>query len=205
MSADTILKDAAIYCRVSTDDQSCDRQLRDLLAFASRAGYAVDEAHIFKETASGMKHDREQRLAVLQLARSRKIKAVIVTEMTRWGRSLPDLLDTLKELNAYGVSLVAETGLQFDVSTPQGKMLAGVLGSLAEFERDLIAERVKSGMANARAKGKQLGRPKGNHTDAKHRKAVLTLTEQGFSIRDIATKLKISKDTVGRIQRANVM
>jgi putative DNA-invertase from lambdoid prophage Rac len=201
MTPNTFSKDmkrAAIYCRVSTDDQSCERQERDLRAFATRAGYEVIE--VFKDTASGKRCDREGRTAILSLAQSRQIDAVLVTELTRWGRSTVDLLNTLQTLNQFGVSVVAERGSQFDLTTAQGKMIAGVLAVLAEFERDLIAERTKSGLATAKANGKTLGRPKGNRTDSKHRDAVLELTKHGFSIRDIASKLKIGKDTVSRIQ-----
>ena len=94
----------------------------------------------------------------MQLAQARKIEGILITEMTRWGRSLPDLISTMTELHAFGVSLIAQTGFQFDMATPQGKLLAGILGSLAEFERDILKERIKSGIATAKAKGKKLGR-----------------------------------------------
>ncbi|WP_257964806.1 recombinase family protein, partial [Klebsiella pneumoniae] len=87
---------AAIYCRVSTADQSCERQEFDLRAFAGRAGY--DVVGIFKETGSGTKLDRAERKKVLALAQSRQIDAILVTELSRWGRSTLDLLNTLREL-----------------------------------------------------------------------------------------------------------
>lgn len=185
----------AIYVRVSTDDQDCERQVRDLTAHAERCGYQVIAVH--KETASGTKNDRKERAKVLKLARERKIKFVLVTELTRWGRSLADLLTTLEELRGYGVSIVAQTGLEFDLSTPAGRMLAGVLGALSEFERDLLRERTKSGIAAARARGSKIGRQPGQvirpHplTDT-----ILTMTAQGVSQRTIASHLKISKTTV---------
>ncbi|WP_243643723.1 recombinase family protein, partial [Klebsiella pneumoniae] len=86
---------AAIYCRVSTADQSCERQEFDLRAFAGRAGY--DVVGIFKETGSGTKLDRAERKKVLALAQSRQIDAILVTELSRWGRSTLDLLNTLRE------------------------------------------------------------------------------------------------------------
>jgi putative DNA-invertase from lambdoid prophage Rac len=109
----------AIYCRVSTTDQSCERQERDLKAFAKRAGYNVLE--VFKETASGTRNDRLERTKVIKLARDRRINAVLITELTRWGRSTSDLLSSLQELEGYGVSVIAQTGLQFDLGSPQGK------------------------------------------------------------------------------------
>lgn len=139
---------AAIYCRVSTGDQSCDRQERDLRAFAERGGYEI--MGVFKETASGSKDQRAQRGKVVALARDRHIQVVLVTELTRWGRSTTDLLHSLRELEACGVSVIAQTGLQFDLSSPQGKLFASLMAALAEFERDLLRERVKSGIAAAR-------------------------------------------------------
>jgi len=96
---------AALYCRVSTADQSCARQERDLTAFADRAGYQV--VGIFNETGSGVRLDRTERRKVMALAQARQIDAVLVTELSRWGRSTTDLLATLKELEARRVSVVA--------------------------------------------------------------------------------------------------
>ena len=127
---------AALYCRVSTADQTCARQEVDLCAFAKRRGYKV--AGVWKETASGTKDDRVKRRAVLALAQSGEVDVILVTELTRWGRSTLDLLHTLNDLQAWGVSLIAQTGLQFDLSTPQGKLIAAMMAALAEFERDLL-------------------------------------------------------------------
>jgi putative DNA-invertase from lambdoid prophage Rac len=96
---------AALYCRVSTADQSCARQERDLAAFAARAGYEV--VGVFKETGSGVKLDRAERKKVIALAQRREIDAVLVTELSRWGRSTLDLLHTLKELESWRVSVIA--------------------------------------------------------------------------------------------------
>lgn len=125
----------AIYCRVSTADQSCARQERDLAAFAERAGY--EAVAVYKETASGVRHDRTERRKVMALAQRREIDAVLVTELSRWGRSATDLLATLRELEARRVSLVALNGMAFDLSTPHGRMMATVLAGIAEFEREV--------------------------------------------------------------------
>ena len=82
----------------------------------------------------------------MKLAQARKIDAILVTELTRWGRSTIDLLQTLEQLNKWNVSVIAQTGSQFDLSSAQGKMIAGVLSVLSQFERDLISERTKSGL-----------------------------------------------------------
>jgi putative DNA-invertase from lambdoid prophage Rac len=187
----------AIYARVSTADQNCDRQVRDLRAFAERLGAEV--VGVFRETASGGKNDRAERKKVLALAQARQIDAVLMTELSRWGRSLPDLLDTLGSLRHWGVSALAMNGLQLDLGTPHGKLLAGVLGSLAEFERDLLRERIKSGIAAARARGVRLGRREGFRPTAKHDGRILDLVAEGRSYRWIARELQVDKSTVAAV------
>jgi putative DNA-invertase from lambdoid prophage Rac len=151
---------AALYCRVSTADQTCARQERDLRAFAKKAGYKI--AGVWKETASGVKDDRAERKQVLALAQARKIVIILVTELTRWGRSMLDLFHTLQDLQAWEVSLVAQTGLQFDLRSAQGKLIASLMAALAEFERDLLRERVRSGITAARKRGVVFGRRPGH-------------------------------------------
>ncbi len=189
---------AAIYCRVSTQDQSCERQERDLAAFAARAGYEV--VGVFRETGSGAKLDRVERRKVLALAQRREIDAVLVTELSRWGRSTLDLLHTLRELEARRVSVIAMSGLTFDLLTPHGRMLATVVAGIAEFERDLIRERVRSGMAAARARGKRLGRQPGQRPKSDRlAPKVLALVAQGRSYRLIGRELGLSKNTVADV------
>ena len=135
---------------MSTADQTCARQERDLRAFAKKAGYKV--VGIWKETASGTKDERAERQKVLALAQARKVDVILVTELTRWGRSMLDLFHTLQDLQAWDVSLVAQTGLQFDLRSAQGKLIASLMAALAEFERDLLRERVRSRIAAARTR-----------------------------------------------------
>lgn len=188
----------AIYCRVSTADQSCERQGRDLAAFATRAGYAV--VGIYKETGSGVKLDRAERRKVMALAQARQIDAVLVTELSRWGRSTTDLLASLRELEARRVSLVALNGMAFDLSTPHGRMLATVLAGIAEFERDLIQERIRSGIAAAKARGKKLGRQPGQRPKSDRlAPKVLALVAQGRSYRLVGREVGLSKNTVAEI------
>jgi len=191
---------AAIYCRVSTADQSCDRQVRELRAFAKRLGAEV--AGVFKETASGAKNDRIERKKVLALAQAREIDAVLVSELSRWGRSTLDLLEILQTLQSFKVSVLAVSGLQFDLSTPHGKLMVAVLSSLAEFERDLLRERVRSGLAAARARGQALGRQKGFRPKSdKLAPKVMKLIETGHSYREVARQLQLDKNTVMAIVR----
>jgi putative DNA-invertase from lambdoid prophage Rac len=188
----------AIYARVSTKDQTCDRQIADLEDYAQLANYQIVAAH--KETASGTKNDRIERKAVINLARARKIDAILVTELSRWGRSTIDLVSTLQELATYNVSLIAQTGMTFDLSTPHGKLIAQILASMAEFERELICERISSGLAHARAKGKVFGRRKGGKI-ANSCDRINQLREQKMSDRAIAKQVGLSKSSIGKCPR----
>lgn len=188
----------ALYCRVSTADQSCERQERDLLAFAARSGDEV--VGIYKETASGAKLDRAQRKKVMALAQARHLDAILVTELSRWGRSTIDLLQTLRDLESQRVSVIALSGMTFDLSNPAGRMMATMLAGIAEFERDLMGERIKSGLAAAKARGRRIGRqpgqrPKSDRLGPK----VLALVAQGRSYRLIGRELGLSKNTVAEI------
>ena len=188
---------AAIYCRVSTADQSCERQERDLTAFAARAGYEV--VGIYKETGSGVKLDRAERKRVMALAQARAIDAVLVTELSRWGRSTLDLLGTLRDLETKRVSVIAMNGIAFDLGSPYGRMMATVLAGIAEFERELIQERIRSGMAAAKARGKRFGRQPGQRPSDRLAPKVLALAAQGRSYRLIGRELGLSKNTVASI------
>lgn len=189
----------AIYCRVSTADQSCERQERDLRAFAERGGFEIVAVH--KETGSGAKTERIERKKIMAVAQARKIDAIVVTELSRWGRSTIDLVETLQALQAWDVSVLAVSGLQFDLSTPHGKMIASLMAALAEFERDLIRERVKSGIAAAKASGKKLGRQLGQRPSDRKAARVAALSAEGLSLRLIGRQVGLSKNTVGAILR----
>jgi putative DNA-invertase from lambdoid prophage Rac len=193
------LGQVAIYCRVSTDDQSCERQERDLRAFAKRAEHEI--VAVFRETASGAKNDRAERKKVMALAQARKIDAILVTELSRWGRSTQDLVQTLDDLHSWKVSVLAQTGLSFDLSTASGKLMRTIMAGLAEFERDLIRERVKSGLSAAKARGIVLGRQAGQRPSDKKAKKVLKLHEEGLSYRLIGRNVGLSKNTVMDIIR----
>jgi putative DNA-invertase from lambdoid prophage Rac len=186
---------AALYCRVSTADQTCGRQERDLRAFAKKAGYKI--VGVWKETASGAKDDRAERKEVLALAQARKIDVILVTELTRWGRSMLELFHTLHDLQAWGVSLVAQTGLQFDLRSAQGKLIASLMAALAEFERDLLRERVRSDSAAAQKRGVVFGRRAGQRVKAdRFAPQVLKLVSEGQSYREISHRPGLSKNTV---------
>jgi putative DNA-invertase from lambdoid prophage Rac len=185
----------AIYCRVSTHDQNCERQERDLREYAQRLGYEI--VGVWSEFGSGVKLDRVKRKEIIAIARKGKVDAVLVTELTRWGRSTIDLINTLNDLHSWKVSLIAQTGMQFDLSTPAGNLMLTIMAGLAEFERSLIQERIKSGVALARSKGKVFGRKPGSKAD-KYRDRIKLLNDEGNSIRAIAAELGIKKGLVER-------
>tara|TARA_R110002094_G_scaffold202788_1_gene173928 strand:- start:653 stop:1258 length:606 start_codon:yes stop_codon:yes gene_type:complete len=189
---------AAIYARVSTSDQSCERQIDELTRFAERGDFEV--VGIFKETASGTKANRAERGRIVDLAQARKIDAILVSELSRWGRSTQDLLDTLNRLAGWKVSVVAMSGMTFELESPHGRMMATMLAGIAQFERDLLSERVKSGLAAARARGKKLGRQLGQRPKSdKLAPKVIQAVAEGRSYRWIARDLGISKNTVTEI------
>jgi DNA invertase Pin-like site-specific DNA recombinase len=192
-----------LYCRVSTSDQDNDRQERDLREYAERAGFEI--VGVFRETLSGIRKAKGkqpiERKRVMALAQDRRMDGVLVTELTRWGRSTQDLMDTLGQLASWNVSPIAQTGLTFDLSTPQGKLIANLMASLAEFEHDdLLRERVRSGIAAAKARGQSFGRKRGYRPSDRHAPEVIRLSEsEKLSQREIAEKLGISKTTANEI------
>lgn len=181
-----------------TADQSCERQVDELTAFAERGDYEV--LGVFNETASGASANRTARNRIIDLAQARQIDAVLVTELSRWGRSTQDLLNTLDKLAGWKVSVVAMSGMTFELDTPHGRMMATLLAGIAQFERDLLSERVKSGLAAAKARGKKLGRQSGQRPKSDRlAPKVIALSAEGRSYRWIARDLGISKNTVAEI------
>lgn len=190
------MKKIAIYCRVSSSEQNCDRQEFDLREYAEASNYQV--VGVWKETAPGTS-PLKVRKELIGIAKKRKIEAILVTELTRWGRSTIDLIQTLNQLSSWNISLLTMTAWEYDLSTPHGKLIAMNMAALAEFERDLLSERVKSGLRCAKAKGKKLGRPKGGRAVEKYKAKVVPLLGT-MSYREISQKFSISKDTVGKIK-----
>jgi DNA invertase Pin-like site-specific DNA recombinase len=150
----------ALYARVSTSNngQSPEMQLRELRQFAEARGWHVAGTYV-DVGISGAKDRRPQLDKLMADAQRRRFDAVIVWKFDRFARSVSHLLRALEHFNALGVAFVSLSE-QMDTTTPAGKMVFTVLGAVAELERSLIAERVKAGLRNARAKGKTLGRPK---------------------------------------------
>src|SRR5215467_8534550 len=189
----------ALYARVSTRDkgQNPELQLSDLREYASARGWQIIGEFV-DEGVSGSKDCRPQLDAMMRLAKARKLDVIAVWKLDRFGRSLRHLVDTLAELEALGVAFVSLSD-QIDLSTPAGKLMFHVIGAMAEFERALIQERVRAGLAVARSKGKTLGRPKIRRERDKDAKHIRQLRDEGQSYRDIAEELGRSTMDVHRV------
>jgi putative DNA-invertase from lambdoid prophage Rac len=182
-----------IYARVSTvDQQTIPLQIRALREYAVRRGWTI--ATQVKEVGSGASQ-RQMREKLLEAARRREIDVVLVWRLDRWGRSVADLLATLQELEHLGVGFVSLTEA-LDLTTPVGRAMAGLLAVFAEFERDILRERVRAGLEHARQNGKRLGRPQ---TAALQAGKVQKLYRAGISKVEIARRLQIGRTSVRRI------
>jgi DNA invertase Pin-like site-specific DNA recombinase len=180
----------AIYARVSTQDQDPQMQLRELRAYAKLRAFTV--AYEFIDHVSGATSERPELTKLWQSARARKIDTVLVWKFDRFARSTKQLIDALEEFRHLGVDFISITE-QIDTSSPMGKAMFTVISAIAEFERSLISERVRSGIAKARAQGKQHGRPK---IDADTIKEIKRLRRQKKSLNQIAKQLGVSHQTV---------
>ena len=138
---------------------------------------------------------REAREKLLEAARRREIDVVLVWRLDRWGRSVTDLLATLQELEHLGVGFVSLTEA-LDLTTPAGRAMAGLLAIFAEFEREILRERTRAGLAQARQNGKRRGRPT---TARLHTDQVRKLYRSGMSKSEIARRLQIGRTSVRRI------
>ena len=148
----------AIYCRVSTDKQSHDSQLLELRGYCQRRGWA-DVAE-YNDTITGSKFTRRGLDALFADVRKGKVARIVVFKLDRLGRSLAHLAQLIAELTANGTALVCTSqGIDTSDTNPAGRLQLGVLMAVAEFEREIIRERVNSGLAAARARGAKLGRP----------------------------------------------
>jgi putative DNA-invertase from lambdoid prophage Rac len=183
----------ALYARVSTHDQhTLPLQLSAMTEYAVRRGWSI--ARQVEDVGSGASV-RPRREELLKAARRRDIDLVLVWRLDRWGRSLIDLVNTLQELMCLGVGF-ASISEALDLTTPSGRAMAGMLAVFAEFERDILRDRVKAGIAQARKEGKPHGRPATTTCRAEEARSLL---KQGVSKRAIAMRLGISRTSVRRL------
>lgn len=184
---------AGLYARVSTmDQQTLPMQLRAMREYAARRAWTI--ALQVREVNSGAAR-REAREKILDAARRREIDLVLVWRLDRWGRSVTDLLATLQELDHLGVGFVSLTEA-LDLTTPAGRAMAGLLAVFAAFEREILQERTKAGLAHARQNGKRLGRPM---TAGLQAAEIRKLHRAGVAKAEIARRLQIGRTSVRRI------
>jgi len=195
-SAITALR-AGLYARVSThDQQTLPMQNRAMREYAARRGWTI--AMQVKEVGSGVAQ-RQMREKLIEAARRRDVDVVLVWRLDRWGRSVTDLLATLQELEHLGVGFVSLTEA-LDLTTPAGRAMAAMLAVFAEFEREVLRERVRAGLAHARQNGKRLGRPL---TAGLKADRIQRLHRSGISKSQIARQLSIGRTSVRRILAAS--
>ncbi|MBV9035191.1 MAG: recombinase family protein [Acidobacteriaceae bacterium] len=182
-----------LYARVSThDQQTLPLQLKTMRSYAAQRGWTV--VMETEEIGSGSVQ-RPQRELLRKAALRRELDVILVWRLDRWGRSVADLALTLKELNELGVAFVSLTEA-LDLTTPSGRAMAGLLSVFAEFEREVLRERVVAGLSQARQKGIRLGRPR---TAACKQEQVRQLFAQGASKAEIARQLSIARTSVRRL------
>lgn len=177
-----------VYVRVSTQDQSCELQSRELTEYARARGWEV--VQVYEDKATGTNANRPLLKALIEDSRQRRIDVVLVWKLDRFARSLKDLVVMLQELGDLGVAFVSLRD-NIDLSTATGRLMMHLLGAFAEFEASLIRERVRAGIRNAQAKGKRLGRPQ-KHDPAEIRR----LRAQGLSYRAISKQMGVPMGTI---------
>jgi DNA invertase Pin-like site-specific DNA recombinase len=192
-------KTAAIYARVSTDKQKVDMQLNELRQFAARSGWTVHREYI-DQSFTGANTNRPAFTEMMEAARKRKFDVLVVWKLDRLSRSLKDLINTLDELGSLGIDFMSYDN-NLDTSTPTGKLVFQIVGAVAEFEKDIIKERVIAGLANARRKGKRLGRPP--VAEELYQKAK-ELRRQGLSFRKIGQELRIDEGTIRKRMKSDL-
>jgi DNA invertase Pin-like site-specific DNA recombinase len=177
--------------------QSPEMQLRELREYAERRGWEIAGEYV-DAGISGAKDSRPELNRLMADAHKRRFDAVLVWKFDRFARSVAHLLRALETFKALGIEFCSFSE-QMDTTTPTGKMIFTVLGAVAELERSLIAERVRAGLRNAKAKGRKLGRPR-VQADAQE---IALLRAQGLTVAAIAERLGVSIGTVcGRAKAA---
>ncbi len=184
------MRKIALYARCSTAEQHPDAQLHELRDYARRRG--AEAIEYVDRAESGAKDRRPGLDRLVAAARRRRIDAIACTKLDRLARSVRHLTALAAELEALGVDIVV-LDQAIDTGTPTGRLLFHVLGAIAEFERDLCRERTRAGLAAARRRGKQLGRPRA--LDAAAAERARDLRHHGASVREVARALGVSLGT----------
>jgi putative DNA-invertase from lambdoid prophage Rac len=172
-------------------------QLAELREFAAKRGWQL-AGEFVDVGVSGSKDSRPQLDAMMRLAKARKLDVIAVWKLDRFGRSLRHLVDALEELKAVGCAFVSLRD-NLDLTTPAGRMMFHVIGAMAEFEHELIRERVRAGLAHARSKGQKLGRPNVHRERDKDAKAIRRMRAEGDSYAEIADAMGRTKSDIYRV------
>jgi DNA invertase Pin-like site-specific DNA recombinase len=187
----------AVYLRVSTDGQTYDSQEAELRDYCTRRGWARVEW--FRDTASGAKQDREGLAALMEQVRRGKIDVILAFKLDRLARSLSHLAQMIAELQSHRVALVCPSqGIDTSNSNPAAHLQLNILAAVAQFERELITERVRAGVRAAAGRGVRLGRPP---TAASNVAKVIALFDAGLNAAAISRQLTLPYSTVTQIVR----
>lgn len=183
----------AIYTRVSTSKQDTEAQIEILKEYAQKRGWEI--VAIYQEKVSGAgKKRRRQFEKLMKEAKQRKFDIVLVFRFDRFSRSMRELINSLEEFKTLGIDFVSFSE-NVDTTTPTGQLMFQIFSAFAEFERNIIRERIKAGLENARRKGKRLGRP----PKKLNAELIVKLKNAGWGYRRIAKKFKVSHQTIKRV------
>jgi len=185
------------YCRVSTADQTTDNQVREIEA----AGFAVDPKRVVTETVSGSVAAMERTGFAKLVDRLEDGDVLIVTKLDRLGRNAMDVRATVEKLATEGVRVHCLALGGVDLTSAAGKMTMGVISAVAEFERDLLVERTRSGLERAKGEGKKLGRP--SALTPSQRATVLARRAEGVSLGSLAAEFGVSRSAIQRAERGH--
>jgi DNA invertase Pin-like site-specific DNA recombinase len=189
-----VINRVAIYARVSTlNGQNPQLQLDELRQYSQARGWTVYSEYV-DLGISGSKDSRPELNKMMADAHARKFDGIAVWKLDRLGRSLKHLVNVIEDLEHYGVSFVSLRD-NIDMSTPSGRLMMHLLGAMAQFERELIRERVNAGIKSAQARGVRFGRPKVYCSSLK----IDALRKQGVSWVEVAKRLNVGKGTAQRI------
>jgi len=187
----------ALYLRVSTNEQRVDAQEGELRSYCARRGWRIEEGAVYREEASGGSNTRPHWERLMHAVRAGRCDAVVVYKLDRVGRSLVHLAMILDELGRLNVPLICTNqGIDTSNDNPVGRLQLGVLMAVAEFERSLIRERTKAGLAAARARGVRMGRPE---RAVRFKEEILRLRDEGLTYQRIGERLRLSVGSVHRL------
>ena len=189
----------AIYARVSTTkDQSCERQILELRQIAENHNWKIVDEYV-DEGISGPKRNRPELDRMLKDALLRKFDVVATLELSRLGRSVKNMCEIADLLKQKNINLFVKNQ-NIDTSTSVGELFFNIINSISQYERDLTAERIKSGLENAKRKGKTLGRK--SNLNLETQKIILDMKSQGIGLKKIAKETKVSVQTIRKLLSA---